>query len=106
MPLTVDDNTVRVAFSDDDGASWQLSPAVDGDGLRYGSVVELEDGRLMMVTGHNDGSPRSRMVSYSSDGGETWSQADAIDAAIGAGRGGHHSPGLLVKDFGKKIYKK
>lgn len=104
MPLTVGDDAVRVALSDDEGASWRLSQVVEGDGLQYGSVVELEDGRLMMMTGHNNSSPRSRMVSYSSDGGESWSPAEAIDADLETGSFGHLYPGLLVKGSDQTIY--
>lgn len=104
MPLTRGENTVLVALSDDNGASWRLSGQIPGNGLQYGSVVELEDGRLMLVTGHNRSTPRSRMVSYSSNGGETWTPAEAIAVDFATGSDGHLYPGLLVKGPDGTIY--
>lgn len=104
MPLTIGEETIRVALSDDEGGSWRLSEAVEGDGLQYGSVVELEDGRLMMVMGHNNSSPKNKLVSYSSDGGETWSPAGGIGAGLETGSFGHLYPGTLVKGKDRTIY--
>ncbi|HYH56140.1 MAG TPA: sialidase family protein, partial [Anseongella sp.] len=105
MPLTIGENTVKVAISDDEGASWRLSEAVSGSGRQYGSIAELEDGRLMMVMGHNKTSPRSKLVSYSSDGGETWGPAtQAGGAGIETGSFGHLYQGVIVKGAGNTIH--
>ncbi len=64
----------HVIFSDDHGATWQLSSNVVQPGANECQVVELADGKLMLnarmqearVTGE-------RGVSFSDDGGETWS---------------------------------
>lgn len=103
MPLSIGEETVKVALSDDGGMSWRLSEAVEGDELQYGSVVELEDGRLMMLMSHNNSSPRSKQVAYSSDGGETWSAAKPIDG-MGTGEFGHLYQGVLVKGSDNTIY--
>lgn len=104
MPLTIGGEAIKVAISDDEGRSWRLSGTVDGDGLQYGSIVELEDGRLMMVMGHNHSSPQSKLVSYSSDGGETWSPAAEAGAGLETGNAGHLYQGVVVKGTDNAIY--
>lgn len=54
-------------YSDDDGATWHHGALV-GPGANENKVVELADGRLMLNVRANP----YRLVSYSSDGGETW----------------------------------
>lgn len=103
MPLTIGGRTIKAALSDDGGKSWRLSGAAPGDDLRYGSVAELGDGRLMMVMGHSNTSPRSQQISYSSDGGETWSAAETVNEGLETGRFGHLYQGVLVKN-GATIY--
>ena len=66
-----------VWYSDDHGATWHVSePAVMGSDEI--SVVELEDGRVLMnIRCHGDLDPgldpRYRNFMFSKDGGETWS---------------------------------
>lgn len=65
----------HVIYSDDHGETWQLSSNVIQPGANECQVVELADGRLLLnarmqakrVTGE-------RGVSFSDDGGETWSE--------------------------------
>ena len=65
-------------LSDDAGRTWRRSrtvlepPAGNSDGLQEPGVVELKDGRLMMFIRTALG---SQYLSFSSDGGETWSEA-------------------------------
>lgn len=67
-------------LSDDHGATWRRSETVltgeSADGARVmlqePGVVELRDGRLMLFCRTDTG---SQYVSYSEDGGETWSPA-------------------------------
>ena len=97
MPLTYSKNVVKVAISDDGGASWRLGKAVSGSRLKHASVVELADGRLMMVVGHTNASPKNKLVSYSSDGGESWSTAANVASEIRTGDYGHLFAGTLLK---------
>lgn len=68
-------------FSDDGGRTWRMSStALDTRTARRvvirteePGVVELKDGRLMMFARTDRG---SQYVSYSSDGGDTWSAAE------------------------------
>ncbi len=67
-------------LSDDGGKTWRRSKdafkgyAPDGSRItvQEPGIVELKDGRLMMYMRTNAG---SQYVSYSRDGGETWSRA-------------------------------
>lgn len=65
----------HVIYSDDHGETWQLSSNVIQPGANECQLVELADGRLLLnarmqaerVTGE-------RGVSFSDDGGQTWSE--------------------------------
>ena len=63
-------------FSDDSGKSWRKSrtrlecPTPSRAGLQEPGVVELKDGRVMMFIRTQMG---SQYLSWSSDGGDTWS---------------------------------
>jgi hypothetical protein len=70
---------VAMAFlSDDGGGTWRSSrtklesAAADRAGFQEPGVVELKDGRLMMFIRTQLG---SQYLSYSADGGESWSEA-------------------------------
>ncbi len=64
-------------YSDDSGSTWvQSSPAGSGNECE---LVELDDGTLVMVLRENIGcsnfhSDKVQRLSYSYDGGETWSE--------------------------------
>lgn len=66
-------------LSDDSGKTWRLSnslleaPAEIKSGLQEPLVVELKDGRVMMLCRTSDG---AQYRSISSDGGETWSPVE------------------------------
>jgi photosystem II stability/assembly factor-like uncharacterized protein len=66
-------------LSDDDGRSWRRSntelkpPEGSTTGLQEPGVVELKDGRLMMLCRTDQG---CQFRSYSHDGGETWFPAE------------------------------
>ena len=66
-------------YSDDHGVSWLVSKVVPVDyrvrGTNESAVIELSDGRLYMTLRTNTGKP-ARAKSYSSNGGQTWSQAE------------------------------
>lgn len=69
-------------LSDDNGKTWRRSrttleaPARSRSGLQEPGVVELKDGRLMMLCRTDLG---CQYRSWSADGGETWSPAEATD---------------------------
>ncbi|WP_185731315.1 sialidase family protein [Larkinella rosea] len=60
-------------FSDDNGATWKSSPAVPNPEnvlTQEPGVIELKDGRVMMIIRAGGG---FQQLSYSSDKGQTWS---------------------------------
>jgi sialidase-1 len=69
-------------LSDDNGRTWYKSqselhaPEKSGSGLQEPGVVELKDGRLMMLSRTDQG---CHFRSYSSDGGVTWTEAEPTD---------------------------
>ena len=61
----------HVLFSDDHGNTWNRSESIK-PGCNESQVIELSDGMLVMnMRSYND--QYSRAISFSSDGGETWS---------------------------------
>lgn len=67
------DGTVRAysVYSDDHGTTWHMGTPVGTD-MDENKVVELSDGTLMLNSRMHEGG-RARYVSYSTDGGQTWS---------------------------------
>ena len=64
----------HVLLSDDGGAVWRMSTPVT-PGCNESQVVELSDGRLVMnMRSYNR--LNCRAISYSDDGGETWSEIE------------------------------
>ncbi len=69
-------------LSDDNGATWRAAqsrlhaPDDVASGLQEPGVIELKDGRLMMLMRTTAG---CQFRSYSADGGETWGQARPTD---------------------------
>ena len=64
----------HVLLSDDGGRNWRMSTAIT-PGCNESQVVELSDGRLMMnMRSYNR--MNCRAISYSEDGGETWSEIE------------------------------
>ncbi len=71
----------HVIVSDDGGRTWRLGGRV-GPGINECQVAELADGRLLLNSrNHHRPVAHRRAVSWSSDGGETWSPAQT-DAAL------------------------
>ena len=64
----------HVLLSDDGGANWRMSTVIR-PGCNESQVVELSDGRLMMNMRSYNGM-NCRAISYSEDGGETWSEIE------------------------------
>ncbi len=63
----------HVIYSDDHGDSWQLGGIVPQDQVNECTVAELDEGRLLLNMRNYDRSQRSRRVSFSRDGGMSWS---------------------------------
>lgn len=64
----------HVILSDDGGATWRMSTSITPR-CNESQLVELSDGRLMMTMRSYVGMG-CRSISYSEDGGETWSQVE------------------------------
>jgi sialidase-1 len=65
-------NYVQTIYSDDHGKTWKLGGITPQDSVNESTVAELSDGRLMLNM-RNASSKRTRQVSLSSDGGNSWS---------------------------------
>lgn len=98
MPVNVGSNRAAVIYSDDQGVSWLHAGEIKGSNLRNPVVAELNDGRLMMLLGHTNVTPRNRLVSYSEDGGHSWSDAVSYGSGLETGQFGHTFPGALVRN--------
>ncbi len=78
-------------LSDDDGRSWQKGQSqihLPGMGCQEPGVVQLRDGRLMMIIRNSLGTIHR---SYSADEGATWSEAESM------GIGAPVAPSTIVK---------
>ncbi|WP_169539985.1 sialidase family protein [Niabella aurantiaca] len=104
MPLIYGGTSIKVGLSDDQGASWRTSQLVGGSNITAGSVVELADARLMLILSHGNASPQSKLVSYSSDGGETWTAPVPIAAGAATLSNGHMYAGIAVSNQQGTIY--
>lgn len=72
----------HVIFSDDHGKSWELGGTVPQDQVNECTVAELEDGRLILNMRNYDRSQRTRRISFSRDGGKSWSDISPDTALI------------------------
>lgn len=63
----------HIIYSDDNGLSWHIGGTTPQDQVNECTVAELNDGTLMLNMRNYDRSQKSRKVSLSKDGGETWS---------------------------------
>ena len=62
----------HLIYSDDHGDSWQLGGTTPKDQVNECEVTELSDGRLMLNMRNYDRSQKFRQITYSSDGGLSW----------------------------------
>jgi sialidase-1 len=74
-------NYVQTIYSDDHGKSWKLGGITPQDSVNESTVAELSDGRLMLNM-RNASAKRTRQVSISSDGGNSWSSVYTDTALI------------------------
>jgi predicted neuraminidase len=68
-----------VAYTDDDGATWQTSEPMVGPGNVQPTLAKRKDGTLVAFYRDNGPPPQRVMQSESKDGGRTWSLARDID---------------------------
>ena len=59
-------------YSDDHGKSFKLSPSLNIPGSNEAIATELTNSRMMMSVRNQRGDIKSRILSYSSNGGESW----------------------------------
>jgi sialidase-1 len=62
----------HVIYSDDHGNTWRLGGSSPQDQVNECTVVELDDGRLLLNMRNYDKSRKVRQVCVSRDGGTTW----------------------------------
>ncbi len=62
-------------FTDDHGKSFHISESVDIPGSNESIAAELSGDRMIMSIRNQKGDIRSRILAYSSDGGQTWDEA-------------------------------
>lgn len=62
-----------VLFSDDRGANWKLGPLLTGSDPNESALAELPDGTLLLNL-RNTAPEKYRYVSFSSDGGRSWTK--------------------------------
>jgi len=60
-------------YSDDHGASWELGESTPQDQVNECTVAELPDGRILLNMRNYDRSQKARKISFSEDGGLSWS---------------------------------
>ncbi|MFC3417545.1 sialidase family protein [Algoriphagus hitonicola] len=62
-------------FTDDHGQTFSLSESVKFGGSNESIAAELTHGRMIMSSRNQKGDIRQRILSYSSDGGQTWEES-------------------------------
>lgn len=73
----------HLIYSDDSGATWKLGGIVSKSGGNESSVVELQNGDLMLnMRNYNRSESKSRSYAISKDGGETLSEMEYIPELI------------------------
>jgi sialidase-1 len=73
----------HIIYSDDRGETWNLGGVVGEHGGNESSVVELENGDLMLnMRNYNREESKTRSFALSSDGGETWSEMKYLSELI------------------------
>jgi sialidase-1 len=66
-------------FTDDHGETFGISESVDIPGSNESIAVELPNDRLVMSIRNQKGDIRQRILAYSSDGGQTWDEAEFVE---------------------------
>ncbi len=80
LPLYSDGfNVSLIAYSDDEGATWQTSDPIVGLGNIQPSLAVRKNGQIVAYMRDNGPLPKRIQVATSEDDGETWSTAEAMD---------------------------
>ncbi len=90
LPFCIDNDTVWVTYSDDDGVTWssprEITKDVKPAGWTWyatgpGHSIQLRTGRLLVACDHKeDGKPHSHII-YSDDHGATWKLGGSLPKA-------------------------
>lgn len=67
-------------FTDDHGKNFGISESISFPGSNESIAAELSDGRMIMSIRNQHGDRKSRILAFSSDGGETWDESYFEDA--------------------------
>lgn len=67
-------------FTDDKGATFQISASVDLPGSNESIGAELSESRMIMSIRNQRGDVRQRILAYSSDGGSSWEEVRFAEA--------------------------
>lgn len=67
----------HIIYSDDHGETWELGGSTPQHQVNECTLAELSQGRLILNMRNYDPAHRSRKISYSDDGGITWSAIQA-----------------------------
>lgn len=67
----------HVIYSDDHGKTWKLGGRTPSDQVNECTVAELEGGNILLNMRNYDRQMRTRKVSISDDGGQSWSELRA-----------------------------
>ncbi|HSH18925.1 MAG TPA: sialidase family protein, partial [Draconibacterium sp.] len=69
-------------FSNDNGKTWQLGGTTPQDQVNECTVAELPDGKLLLNMRNYDRTQKSRKISFSEDGGLSWSAIQPDTALV------------------------
>jgi sialidase-1 len=72
----------HIIYSDDNGKTWQLGGKTPQDQVNECTVAELPDGKLILNMRNYDRTQKSRKVSFSENGGLSWSDIQPDTALI------------------------
>lgn len=72
----------HIIYSDDGGSTWALGGSTPSDQVNECEVAQLDDGRLLLNMRNYDPAHRTRVRSYSADGGLSWSALERDEGLI------------------------
>lgn len=99
------EKNLAILYSDDQGATWNSGGVIpDEKDAANGNIVELKDGRLMMVIGRSTGTATDRRFSYSNDGGLTWSKPESASIKFADTYGPRFQGATVVRADGKLVH--
>lgn len=68
----------HVIYSDDGGKTWKLGGTTPQDQVNECTVAEFPDGKLILNMRNYDRTQKTRKISFSDDGGNTWSDIQPV----------------------------